>query len=58
MKHIKKHKKINVGLVISTYVCESIADTAKDLNDAFIKKGFTTEQAFQLTAMVIRHRLG
>ena len=42
---MKKHKRI---------VTVDLADKYKDLYDSFLRKGFTTDQAFQLLLAVVK----
>lgn len=60
-KYIKPQKSVNkpeCKLKLNSFDCENIADRTKQLMDEFLKKGFNTEQAFQLTSMVLKNRLG
>lgn len=42
---MKKHKRI---------IVVDLADKFKDLYESFLRKGFTTEQAFQLLLAVVK----
>ena len=58
-KKIKKVKKEKKPIpCLDEFDCSRLADKAKNLNEAFLKKGFTSEQSFQLTTMILKLYLG
>lgn len=62
MKSIKKlskkkkspAKKVNLNI----FDIEDIVERARELKEEFVKKGFTDDQAFELTSIVLKKYLG